>query len=350
MHIAVISLYLPSGSKIGAGYQAHAMANAFVAHGWQVTLFSPCDRPADASYEHVTVPVGNRGRTFRFAKELRRFDWSNFDVVHAHGDDYWLWFSRPVHIRTMHGSCLSETLHVPGWKEKLRMVLLGAAEVIAFLAAHRTVAVSRNTQRSYPWIHTMIPNGVNIHRFKPGLGKSLQPSVLFVGTFKNRKRGNLVMRAFEQDVRPVFPEAQLWMVCSDAPRAPGVTIFGTVSEEKLAELYQQAWVFTLPSSYEGFGVPYIEAMASGTPVVATPNPGALEVLDNGRYGRIVPHGQLGEALLGLLQDEPERRRLAAAGLGRAQTYDWSTIVKQYEALYQELGVDVSHRSSVPISP
>ena len=49
--------------------------------------------------------------------------------------------------------------------------------------------------------------------------------------------------------------------------------------ERLIELYQQAWLFCLPSSYEGFGVPYIEAMSCGTPVVATPNAGAREVLE-----------------------------------------------------------------------
>lgn len=345
MKLAFISLYLPSGSKIGAGYQAHAMANAFVAHGWQVTMHSPCEKPADALYEHVVVPVGNYGRTFRFAWELRRFDWTLFDVIHAHGDDYWLWYKRPVHVRTMHGSCLSEAWHVPGWKEKLRMVALGVCEIIAALVATRTVAVSKNTQRSYPWIQDMIPNGVDSSSFKPAGAKASRPTILFVGTYRNRKRGHLVMRAFEQTIRPVFPDAQLWMVCGDAPDAPAVTVFGHVSEAKLVELYQQAWVFTLPSSYEGFGVPYIEAMACGTPVVATPNPGAVEVLQGGRYGRIVEPEQLGEALLALLQDEAERNRLAADGLERSKIYQWSSVVEQYSALYRELGVAVPEHTA-----
>ena len=318
----MISLYLPSESKMGAGYQAHAMANAFVERGWEVTMHSPCAKPEDALYEHVTVPVGTSLRTFRFAWELRRYDWSRFDVVHAHGDDYFLWLKKPVHVRTMHGSCLAEALHIPGLKEKLRMVMLGLAEVVAACVAHRTVGVSENTRASYPWIRQVIPNGVNLDKYHPrnpgsppaslGVTKAPAPTILFVGTYKNRKRGDLLMRAFEQRVRVALPDAQLWMVCGDAPPAPGVTVFGRVSEEKLTELYRQAWVFCLPSSYEGFGVPYIEAMASGTAVVATPNPGANEVLAQGRFGRLVEPEALGDALVELLQNRDERERLEVA--------------------------------------
>ena len=338
MRVAITSLYLPSGSKIGVGYQAHAMANFFVAQKkWKVTMFSPCLRPDDALYEHVVVPVGNHGRTFRFAWELRRYDWSVFDVLHAHGDDNWLWFKRPIHVRTMHGSCMAEAVHIPGLLSKVRMLMLGLSEIVATFAAHRTVAVSKSTQRCYPWIRTMIPNGVNIEYFKPDGDKVEEPTVLFVGTYHNRKRGNLVMRAFKESIQPVLPKAQLWMVCSDAPAAPGVTVFGRVSEEELARLYRQAWVFTLPSSYEGFGVPYIEAMASGTPVVATPNPGAVEVLDGGRLGRIVEPEQLGAAILELLQNKREREHLTQLGLERAQIYHWPNITKQYLDIYRELG-------------
>lgn len=337
--VAMISLYLPSGSKIGSGYQAHAMANAFVAHGWEVTMFSPCERPTNAMYHHVLVPVGDHCRTFRFAWRLRKYAWKEFDVVHAHGDDYWLWFRKPVHVRTMHGSCLAEAWHIPRWKEKLRMALLGLSEVVATAAAHRTVCVSANTRRYYPWVRTVIPNGIEPASFHPGGEKEEQPTILFVGTYRNRKRGHLVMRAFTEQIRPAIPEAKLWMVCEDAPTQPGVTVFGRVPEEKLAELYRRAWVFCLPSSYEGFGVPYIEAMASGTPVVATPNPGAVEVLDGGRFGRLVEPEGLGGALLELLRDEHQRASWREKGLERARQYRWSRIVEQYAEIYRSMGSD-----------
>src|SRR5438105_2635136 len=87
----MISFYLPSGSKIGSGYQAHYMANALARRGHRVTMFSPCGPSEGAAYDTATVDVGRSLRTFRFAWNLRRVDFAPFDVVHAHGDDYWLW-------------------------------------------------------------------------------------------------------------------------------------------------------------------------------------------------------------------------------------------------------------------
>jgi phosphatidyl-myo-inositol alpha-mannosyltransferase len=340
MNIAMISLYLPSDSKIGSGYQAHYMANAMVQRGHGVTVFSPCERPEDARYQHVRMAVGDVGRTFRFAWNLRRVDWSRFDVLHAHGDDYWLWgHSKPLHVRTMHGSCFAEAANVPGVKEKLRMAMLGISEVIATAVADRTVCVSRDTLRYYPWVKDVIVNGVDLQAFHPGQMKESEPTILFVGTYHNRKRGKMLMEAFESVIRPALPAARLWMVCGDAPAAAGMTVFGRVTTERLADLYRRAWVFCLPSSYEGFGVPYIEAMASGTSVVATPNPGALEVLDGGKYGAIAEPRQIGAAVLELLKDEPRRNSIAAAGLERAQEYSWDRVVAAYERIYTDVAAE-----------
>ncbi len=339
MNIAMISLYLPSQDKCGAGYQAHYMANALLRQGHAVTLFSPAQKPIDALYRHVRVDVGASLRTFRFAWNLRKVDWSAFEVVHAHGDDYWLWkCAGAVHVRTMHGSCLAEALHVPRVKEKLRMAALGVSEILATLVADRTVCVSQNTCRYYPWVKHVIMNGVDTAAFYPGAAgeKELAPTILFVGTYQNRKRGKLLMDAFASEILPAIPDARLWMVCSDAPPAPGVTVCGSLPLEKLAELYRRAWVFCLPSTYEGFGVPYIEAMASGTPVVATPNVGALEVLDRGKYGVIVEPQGLGETIRRLLQDPAAREHLQTVGLERSRMFAWDVIVRQYEQLYASL--------------
>jgi glycosyltransferase involved in cell wall biosynthesis len=337
MKIGMISLYLPSQDKCGAGYQAHYMGNAMVAAGHEVVMHSPAAKPIDAAYAHVRVDPGQSMRTFRFAWNLRKVDWSGFDVVHAHGDDYWLWRAgNAVHVRTMHGSCLAEALHVPRVKEKLRMAGLGLSEILATWVADRTVCVSENTRAYYPWVKDVIMNGVDTGAFHPGGEKEKVPTIVFVGTYQNRKRGKLLHEAFTQVIRPALPEAQLWMVCSDAPAAEGVRVCGSVDLATLADLYRRAWVFCLPSSYEGFGVPYIEAMASGTPVVATPNVGALEVLDHGKYGVIVEPEELGGTLLALLQNGSRREEMRTAGLERSRVFSWGTIVGQYERVYAEL--------------
>ena len=335
MNIAITSLYLPTGSKIGVGYCVHALANELTDRGHRVTVFSQSAAPADARYEGVVVPSGQRFRTFAFAWNLRRYDFSGFDVLNAHGDDWFLWgCRRPRHVHTFHGSLLAETLHVTGWKERLRMAALAVAELGTCLLADVRVAVSENTRRYVPGVDRVIPNGVDLTQFRPAERKSEAPSVLFVGTMRGRKRGAMLLETFQREIRPRVPGAEFWAVCEEEVTGEGVRWFGRVPHVELVELYRRAWVFCLPSSYEGFGVPYIEAMASGTAVVATPNPGAREVLREGRCGLLVTEAQLGDAVCGVLTDPARRRALEAAGLERARDFDWDQVCRQYEALYR----------------
>ena len=331
----MISYYLPSGSKIGVGYQVHALANTLSRIGHNVTVFSGCGPTDGALYATLTVALSGHNRTFKFALKLRQVDWTVFDVLHAHGDDYWLFrCGVSAHIRTLHGSCFAEARWVVGHRERLRMVLLGFSELLASVIADRTVAVSHNTYRWAPWIKQVIPNGVDLDRFA-AVDKSAVPSVLFVGTYGNRKRGRLLADVFEREVLEAIPDAQLWMVCQDAPLRRGVTRFGRIDDTELSELYSRAWAFCLPSSYEGFGIPYIEAMAAGTPVIATPNPGALEVTAHGRLGIIADDLELGSAIVRLLRSDFLREAIATEALAEVARFDLNSIAAQYQRLYEE---------------
>lgn len=340
MRIAMISYYLPSGSKIGVGYQVHELANALVDRGHTVDVFSECGASEGARYRTVTVRLSGHLRTFRFATALRRLDLSGYDVLHAHGDDYWMWRRRvPAHVRTLHGSCFDEALRIRGAKERLRMVMLGLSEVLASVVADRTVVVSPETRRWTPWVHDVIPNGVDLSRFQPQPAlRAEHPTVLFVGTYGGRKRGSDLVQAFQRDVLPRHPQAELWMVSGDTPSGlEGVRTLGRVDDATLTRLYQQAWAFCLPSSYEGFGIPYAEAMASGLPVVATPNVGARYITREGEDGVLVELDRLGPALADLLDDAGRREALSAAGLRRVRDFSLDSVVDRYEDLYRSLG-------------
>ena len=340
MKIALASLLLPSGSKIGVGYQVHYLANALVRRGHEVTVFSACARPEDALYEARTVPPRRRLRTFGFAWDLRRVDFSPFDVLNAHGDDWFLWgVKRPWHVHTFHGSCLAEMLNIRGVAARLRMGLLALCEQQSNLLSDETVAVSENTRRYVAGIRHIIPCGVDLGRFRRGAAaeRSARPALLFVGTMHGRKRGRMLRELFLREVQPAVPGAELWCVCeqpADLPETEGVRFFGRLPEADLLRLFREAWVFCLPSTYEGFGVPYIEALASGLPVVATANPGAVEVLAHGRYGVLTDDAGLPGELVRLLRSEEARHARAEAGLRRAADYSWDTVCARYEQLYR----------------
>ncbi|WP_028707940.1 glycosyltransferase family 4 protein [Propionicicella superfundia] len=341
LRIAMISYYLPSGSKIGVGYQVHELATEFARRGHTVDVFSECPPVKGARYGHHRIHLDGPLRTFRFATRLRHADLSSYDVLHAHGDDYWLWRRRvPRHVRTLHGSCFEEALHIKGLKEKARMILLGFSEVLATRVADVTVAVSPATLRWTPWVHNVIPNGIDTSRFHPRSGLSTpHPTVLFVGTWGGRKRGGELARIFSEQVRPAIPDAELLMVTQDAPADPGdgVTVLGRLSDAELEEAYAKAWVFCLPSSYEGFGIPYVEAMASGLPVVSAPNIGARYVTGEGRYGVLSSMGELGSTLVEVLQDRERLAELAAAGLARSKEFSLTRVADAYEELYRTRG-------------
>ena len=338
MKIAITSLYLPSGSKIGVGYQVHYLANALVRRGHEVRVFSQTGSSPDSLYETTVAPVRQRGRTFQFAWDLRRYDFSGFDVLNAHGDDWFLWGKDlPKHVHTYHGSCFAEMLHADSLTGKARMAALAACEYNSLLLADDTVAVSENTRRYFPGIRHVIPCGVDTGTFSPGGEKSPQPSLLFVGTMHGRKRGRMLLEIFRREIRPALPDAEMWCVCErpeDEQEGEGVRWMGRIDQSVLVDLYRRAWVFCLPSTYEGFGVPYIEAMASGVPVVASPNVGALEVTRDGQDGVIARDEELGARMLELLRDARMRGEWRERGLRRAQDFSWDRVCQSYEEVYQ----------------
>ena len=354
MRIAITSLYLPSSSKIGVGYQVHYLANALVGRNHAVTVFSQAARPDGAAYDVVTVPSGRRLRTFGFAWNLRDIDFTRFDVLNAHGDDWFLWgCKRPRHVHTYHGSCFAETLHAKGIVTKARMAALAACEYGSTLLADELVTVSLNTKKYIPMIRHVIPCGVDTRAFHPGT-KSERPTLLFVGTMNGRKRGRMLLDMFQNTIRPAVPECRFWAVCEEKISGEGIDWFGRLPVERLTELFRQAWVFCLPSTYEGFGVPYVEAMASGTAVVASRNLGAIEVTQNGRCGMLPADKEMAGAIIGLLKDGSLRGRMTEAGLNRSRDFSWERVCSHYEALYagdpgcrQDAGVAAS--TLMPVS-
>lgn len=346
MKIAVIQRFLPSRSRGGAGFFAHGLCNALVKRGHAVTVWTQHPKPSDALYETKILPVSEEIQKlkldpFVFPFDIAKQDFSGYDVLHAQGDDQWIprRFRPKAVVRTLHASSLSDAVH-NGWSlrsPKLFFMYLYfyVWEIQALLRADLVTAVSSEVCKHYPRIDRVIGNGIDASLFRAQGPKAPRPVLLFVGQMFTRKRGWLVLKAFKEKIRPALPEAELWLVTPEKTEEPGVRWFGPQDQEQLAELYPKAWVFCLPSSSEGFGRGYVEAMLSGTAAAATPNPGSVEIFNNGEFGMLAKEEELGEALLRLLSDGTLREKYRQLGLVRGRKYAWDNVVCEYEEVYEK---------------
>ncbi len=175
--------------------------------------------------------------------------------------------------------------------------------------------------------------------------------VLWVGTLEPRKNLAALFRAFAA-LKGKLPPARDTLVLAgpvgwryeetaklfDELGLAGRTVFfGPATEDELAMLYNAAWAFAFPSLYEGFGLPPLEAMACGTPVVASDAPALPEVLgDAALY--VPPHDDqaLAAALLRISHDTALAAELSRKGLARAAEFSWRQAAQQTLAIYHRV--------------
>jgi glycosyltransferase involved in cell wall biosynthesis len=143
------------------------------------------------------------------------------------------------------------------------------------------------------------------------------------------------------------PEIEWVLVGAVAPdvahvlrRTPApVRLLGALSHADLAAVYRTASVFVLPSIEEGMALSVLEAMASGLPVIVTPNTGATDIIEGGREGLVVPPRDavaLAGALLSLYEDEPKRLAMAEAAARTARRWTWDVYGDRVVSAYTGL--------------
>jgi glycosyltransferase involved in cell wall biosynthesis len=174
----------------------------------------------------------------------------------------------------------------------------------------------------------------------PVLGLKARSYVLFVGTVEPRKGVDVLLAAHHALRRQGHPDLKLvvagppgWGETPSLDR-PGVVAPGRIDEATLDALYRGAAVLAVPSLSEGFGLPALEAMARGCPVVASKAGALPEVV--GDAGVLVPPGDpdsLAAALDGILTDDAAAATLGAAGHQRAVTFTWSACTAAHRAAY-----------------
>ncbi len=203
-------------------------------------------------------------------------------------------------------------------------------------SARRVIAVSERTKRDLVELYelnpervTVIPHGVD-PAFEPGRNGPGE-YLLYVGAIQSRKDPLAAADAAVALGLPLVvagPEREPALARELARR--GAELRGYVEEAELADLYRGAACLVMPSRYEGFGLPVLEAMACGTPVVAYPDPALREVA--GDAAVYAEPGGLADAIREALAD---RERLVAAGLARASLFSWDETARRTLDVYRE---------------
>lgn len=176
-----------------------------------------------------------------------------------------------------------------------------------------------------------------------------QKFILSVGTLEPRKNFDGLMAAFNR-IESAFPDLHLviaggkgWLyegifaAAAQSPAAARIHLIGFVADDDLPALYSLAHLFAYPSHYEGFGIPVLEAMACGTPVVTANNSSLPEVA--GQAAVLVPAedtSALAAALRDLLTDLPLRQTCVERGFKQAGIFTWAAAAQKLLDVYRQI--------------
>ena len=282
------------------------------------------------------------------------------DLIHAPAYTAPLWSGVPV-VLTIHD--VSYQRH-PEWfphrRDRFRRAFYrhsarAAAHILtdsSFSASEITVAYGIPASRV-----TVVPLGVDAHFVPAGPGDAREwpagvraPFLLHVGDLHERRNLGVAVEAVLAARRQPGGVPTLSLVLAGLDRGVGealsamalgagaadaVVRLGSVSEEQLQTLYRGATALLYPSLYEGFGLPVLEAMASGTPVIASRAASIPEVL--GDAGILLDPRDVAAwtaAIVRVASDDAQQKRMAAAGLRRAAGFTWERTARTTLDVYR----------------
>ena len=200
--------------------------------------------------------------------------------------------------------------------------------------ALRVLAISRRTKNDLIDAYSVAPGRILVTPL--GVDADFSPNgrgggyLLFVGSVEPRKDPLAALAAAEEVGLPLVVAGPVRDErLARTLRERGAVVHGYVDKDVLVSLYRGAACLVFPSRFEGFGLPLLEAMACGTPVVATPDPALVEVA--GDAAVFAQRGALGRAVARALRG---RDRLRAGGLVRARQFAWSETARLTARAYR----------------
>ena len=341
------------GRRLGVGrYLEYLLKHWKQPHPFDsIELYAPC------AIDPGTVASGDRLRFVSFGGSLPLFFFHNL-LMSRHARDLDLLFCpayfapvdyRAPYVVTHHGSYEAIQQSFPWW-HRYRYSFFYAQ---AARRARHVITVSESSKRDIVRFYGVAPDRIHViyygvdeaftavrdaervARLKEEIGAGDRPIVLYVGKLSARRSIGPLLEAFA-DVRKSRRLPHLLVLVG--PNHLGVPLDREVrrlgfdgsfrhldymGHDCLPTLYQAADVFVYPSTYEGFGMPVVEAMASGTPVITLDNTAFRETAAGAAY--LAPEGTVDElrrALDTVLTNPALRQDLSQKGIERARRFSW----------------------------
>jgi glycosyltransferase involved in cell wall biosynthesis len=298
--------------------------------------------------------------------------WEQSHLARAHGRDGVLFcpsYVAPLRTKApillIHHGSYEAYPQAFGWWTRQKSFY---AYMLSARRADRLVTVSEQSKRDMVRFYGLpaskihvIPDGIDPSIFRPIKDQAVlsafrkrvlgedSPFILYVGKPVRRRNVPAMLQAYARLLTTGRTTHRFLLIGCDLPGisiAPlvrdlglerHVTLVGHASHETIALAYNASSLLVYPSSYEGFGMPVLEAMACGTPVIALRNTSFLEFADG--VAHLAEKGDvetLFHAMDQVLHDAPSRERMARTGVVRAQAYDWRIIAKRTMGLLKEL--------------
>jgi glycosyltransferase involved in cell wall biosynthesis len=274
----------------------------------------------------------------------------SFDLIHAHwtlpGMAAWLgqFYHRRPFVLTVHGSDIYIAPQIPLIGALTRSMLPRSRRVIA-----NSQALAQAARALGAPAHRLevIPIGIDSELYHPGPDPR-EPLLLFVGYLIERKGLRYLVEALPQVIR-VFPQYRLAVIGEGPVRAEmealvqslglaaHVTFVGHQTQRQVSQWMRRARLFILPSLEEAFGVVLLEALASGTPCIATRVGGIPEVIVPG-VGHLVPPGDtaaLAQAMTSMLADQDAWQQLSWNARAHVlnNCYSWEQVAGHLVDVY-----------------
>ncbi|KKG11799.1 glycosyl transferase family 1 [Methanosarcina mazei] len=238
-----------------------------------------------------------------------------------------------------------------------RFILYPYFEKKALQRASRIINVSQWTKEKSDSVigvnskTVYIPNGIVYEKYSNIKPRDLNhPSIFFAGRLVKLKNVDILIKALSI-IKETNPDAHLYIAGSGPQYQKlgslsvefnvdkNITFLNFISEDEMLKMYASVDIFALPSKFENCPMVLLEALAVGTPVVASNVGGIPQILDNGKYGLLAESGNVedfAQKIITLIKNKSLRNELSEKGKQRVKEYSWDDIASKTIELYSSI--------------